>query len=352
MKTKNLVKAILLVLLLQSCKSEDENTGIFPKSENVICEVIDTVFIGTPLSMSIYGNDLFIADYYEPMIIHYDLKERKTNKFLSKGRGPGETMPSIVPYANPFGDNKLYVYSHQMTTVGFYSLDSLSGFIPILKLSYIYDNVIPYEKDRYLSFGILFNDEYRYRVLDAKGEVIAKFGDYPDFLEGENEIPFKARAMFHQVKFANNYPKKKLVAGSSYVVDIIDYSSEITDESINRIFLAPYDYEYEVASGPGTGTWAQEKRGTIKGAYSFTCDDKYIYVLFNPGLVREENVGVKKEIWIFDWYGQPVKKLIPDADLRRITADPYSKDHTLFGLTCEKHDNDDHYKFVKIKTNL
>ena len=343
--TKNLINVLLLAFIMQSCTPKAGEV-IFKISEKVTCEQIDTIFIGFPLNMSIYKNELFIGDFNAPMIVHYNLKERTTDRFLSKGRGPEESLPPVQLYANPFGNNKLYRYSKGSYDMGFYPLDSLSLFVPLFKVPFVFSNMIPYDTDRYLAAG-RFNDEYRYRVLNTEGTIIGRFGDYPDFLNGESLIYFNARAMFHQVSFSNSYPKKKLVAASNYVVDIIDYSVDITNESIKRVLLVPYDYEYAPESG--RGIWAQAKRGMVKGVSSVACDDTYIYLLFNPGLVREENIGVKREIWVFNWDGRPVKKLILDADVREITADPFSDDRTVFGVAYESDGDDEHYIIVKIK---
>jgi len=343
MNTKLLITILPFTLLFQFCKPKEVAVS-FRVSENVACEQIDTVYIGVPLNMSMYQNELFIGDSYAPMIVHYNLITRDTDRFLNKGRGKGETFPPVAPYANPFGDRKLYLYSKQMTTMGFCPLDSLKFFTPLFTLPFGYFDVLPYEKDRYIAAG-MFGDEYRYRVLNEEGTVIASFGDYPSFLEGENAIPINARAMFHHVQFVNSYSKKKLVSKSNYVVDIIDYSLDIANKSMKRILLAPYDYDYD---GSNRGTWAQEKRGIVIGATAVACDDTYIYLLFNPGFVREENKGIKKEIWVMDWDGQPVKKLMLDIDVMRITADPYGNDHTVFGLAYKANGEDEYYQIVKI----
>ena len=329
------VKFFVSVLLLVS--------HILPP-EKIVYEQIDELFIGYPLKMSICKDDLFIGDSFEPMIIHYNLKNKKINRFLSKGRGPGETFPPVILFANPFGDNKLYRYSNLAFDLGFYPLDSLSVYTPMCKLPFGCINVIPYEKDRFLGAG-MFKDTHRYRVLNAEGVVVGSFGTYPDFSDGENQIPLDARAMFHQLRFANSYRIKKLVATSNYVLDIIDYSLDITHNSIKRILLAPYNYEYE----SGTYIYTQEKTGIVKGAISVACDAAYIYLLFDPGIIGKENKGVKKEIWVLDWNGKSVKKLIIDADVKEITADPFSDNHTVFGLAYEMNDDDEYYKIIKMK---
>ena len=344
MKTQNFAIVLCIAFLMQSC--EKKETGItFRLSEEVTCEQIDTLSIGFPIVMVMNNDNLFIVDFHEPMIIHYNLQDKKFDRFLYKGRGPGETMPPITLYANPCDDNKLYRYSKQEYTMGFYPLDSLSLFVPLFKVKYGYYDVIPFEKDRYLA---AVKDDQRYSILNSDGEVIDSFGDWPDFFKGENLIPFDAKSMFHQVRFVNSYPKKKIVAVSTHVLDIIDYSLNVTNASIKRVLLAPYDYDY----GSGSSLYAFGKDGIIIGVSSVTCDDQHIYLLLDSGIIGEENIGVKKEIWILDWNGQPEKKLILDVDIMKITAYPLSDNQSVFGLAYESNNDDEYYKIVKVNFNM
>jgi len=317
---------------------------VFPSSEPGICEMIDTIFIGVPLNMGVCKNDLFVGDFREPMIVHYNLMDGKTERFLSAGRGPKETLPPVILYANPLGNNVLYRYSKQAFDLGYYPVDSLFVYVPLLNnLSYVFQNIIPYEKDCYLAVGE-FVDGYRYHILDAEGKVIDKFGDYPDFLAGEDLIPFDARSMFHQVEFANNYNKRKLVASSSHIMDIIDYSSNIKNESIKRILLAPYDYDYS----SGNFLSAHAKNGIVTGSVSVACNNSYIFLLFYPWRIGQKNQSVKDEIWVFDWDGKPVKKISYDINLTMIAADP-SESEFVYGLAYYGNRNDEYYQIVRIK---
>lgn len=292
--------------------------------------------------MGIYQNNLFIGDFKEPMIVHYNLQERETKRFLSAGRGPGETLPPVALYANTCEDNRLYRYSKQMCDLGYYLLDSLSSYVPLFQLSRENQNILPYEKDQYLVAGS-FLDGYRYRVLNKDGIVLHSFGDYPNFLDGEKRFPYNARAMYHQVRFANNYSKKKLIASSSHVLDIIDYSLGIAKETINRILLDTYDYDYILENF----LRVRKKGNTARGVCDVSCDDKYIYILFDHAVEGVKKVEHRKEILIFDWDGQPIKKLTLNVDIDLITNDPFGT-HSIIGLALHSIGDDEYYQIVRI----
>ncbi|MCL1973393.1 MAG: TolB-like 6-bladed beta-propeller domain-containing protein, partial [Bacteroidetes bacterium] len=148
----------------------------------------------------------------------------------------------------------------------------------------------------------------------------------------------------HQVVFANSFLQKKLVAASSHILDIIDYSLDSPNESIKRILLTPYDYDYT----SGNYTSAKKKDGIISGAYDVACDEQSIYLLFNPRIVGRSSEGIKKEIWVFDWDGHPIKKIILDKNVMLIAADP-TINHNLFGLASTIDNQDEQYEIVKIK---
>jgi len=331
---------LVSVFFLHSCTSQ-ESIIVFKLSEQGLYERIDTIFIGVPLNMVMYEDDLFIGDFHEPMIIKYHLADRKTDRFLLKGRGPGETLPPVILCINSCEENKLFRYSKQLFDMGYYSLDMLPAFVPLFKLSYEYGEIIPFEKEQYLAEG-MFKDGYRYRVLNTKGEIIHRFGDYPNFFDGENLIPIDARSMYHQASFANNHYQQKLVSVSTHVLDIIDYSSGIMNGSINRIKLASYDYEYT----SGNFLSAKKKNGIIKGASEVACDDQFIYILFNPGIVGEENKGINREIWIFDWSGKPIKRVTFDVNLDLVAKSTTINESPLYGLVSTN--DGDEYVIVKI----
>ena len=344
MKILKLIGILVLAVPAQSCETKESGVT-FRVSELGMCEQIDTVFLGVPLNMGIFNNDLFIGDFREPMIVHYNLKNGNKERFLMEGRGPKETMPPIILYANPFGDNGLYRFSKRVFDMGRYSIDSLSSYVPCLtNLPYEYQNIIPFSENYFLAVGT-FEDGYRYRILNGKGEVTSSFGEYPNFLVGEALIPFDARSMFHQVDYAISFWNRKIVAASSHIMDIIDYSlTTVSNESIKRILLAPYDYEYT----SGMFLSASPKDGTSVGAVSVACNNNYIFLLYDPRIYGQKNQGLKDEIWVFEWNGKPVKRLIFEENLQMITAD--SSDETSFwGLSYFEEEDDEYYQIVMIK---
>ena len=98
------------------------------------------------------------------------------------------------------------------------------------------------------------------------------------------------------------------------------------------------DYSYDFEKGDFLKTKSSEL--IPKGAISVSLSDQYIYVLFNPNIKLSDDL--KNEIWMFDWTGKSVKKIIPDIKINLITV---TSDNTIFAIT-----QSDDPKIVKIKS--
>ncbi|GHT07767.1 hypothetical protein FACS189432_00300 [Bacteroidia bacterium] len=340
MKNILFLLGLLIALLLNACSFSTKKEIKFPVVEQVSFETVDSLFLGQPLTMQIFDNiDLYISDFHEPMIIHYDLDEKKeVSRFLNKGNGPEETLPPVILSNNSLFNNRLYTLSKQSRNLGYYTLiENPISYTPLFRFPYFFGNIISFDKDRYLVHGFFEDDSHYYRILDEQGNEIQRIGEYPDFLQGEKDFPNMVKVIFHTVQFSCSNYRKKIVSTGPYVLDIIDFSQEITDSSIQRIPLAKYDYTYTT----GTHNSTEIKSGFVYGSYDLASDDSYIYLLFNPN--TDKNEGLKAEIWVFDWDGNPVKKLLLNRSPSLITI---SGDSHIYGLVLNK---DEMYEIVKVK---
>lgn len=76
-----------------------------------------------------------------------------------------------------------------------------------------------------------------------------------------------------------------------------------------------------------------------KCAISVSLSDQYIYFLFNPNIKLSDDF--KNEIWVFDWTGKSIKRIIADIKINLITV---TTDNSIFAIT-----QSDDPKIVKIK---
>ena len=331
---------MLIIPLLTACISRQEEGLVFKKTGKVRCELIDdAIFIGQPLSMQVVGDNLYITDVRSPMLIHYDLVARKElGRFITEGKGPNESLRGLFAYKDLSNDKQLYCFSYRDYRMYLLQYGDSLTFRPIFTLNYFYQKVFAIDNAHFLAVGSRFRTGERYRVLNAKGEVLESFGEMPAFAEGEEAIPYDSRALFHQVKFEKAYGVNKVAVLSNYVLDIIDISPMSQDSISKRVLLAPYDYNYT----SGNVFYVERKDGYIAGARDLACDHKYIYALVNPK-VTGQSEAKPLEIWIFNWDGEPVRKSVLDRDIELITSS--NKEGLLYGLALV---DDEDYHIVSI----
>ena len=327
--------SILFIFAFFSCGNVD-NALVFNKESQAHVELLeDSLFIGYPLTLQAIGKYLFITDYNSPMMIQYDLEAKKElRRFITEGRGPNETQPPLFVYKDVQDVQKLYYYSgneSKMNSLKFGESVEYQHVFTLPFAPYIYQKVIALSSTHFLATGEFFTGE-RYQILGQSGEILSRFGDFPAFLTREEDIPYDARSMFHEVDFETTYGTNRVASLSEYVLDIIEISPSYTGSLVKRISLAPYDYTYT----SGNFLTAKAKEGYMNGAYSLACDHKYIYVLFSPNIKGQPRKPL--EIWVFDWDGRPVKKVFLAPNVRPMALTSANKEDLLYGVIQVKED--------------
>jgi hypothetical protein len=317
--------SVLLFFVMIGCRK----TSIkFPIQENTIVEEIEncSIFLGLPIDMKVRGWNVYISDFYgDSLLLKYDLKTSQVNRFGTKGGGPNEIMPPTTLMVH---GNKLYAYSKSNFKYGYYNLsDDTERIIQDNDYSFLYTpssqtiEIVPLSENKFLSSG--YFKEGRYAVLNEQGSINDFFGEYPNYCDGEKERPFEVKAMFHQVKFLPNYNLNKVVAISNYIMDIIDFSNP--ELKYKRILLNDYNYNFK----SGNILQTEKSNSIPKGIVSATVSDKFIYTLFNPNI--DLNGNKNNEIWIFDWTGKTIKKVIPNININLITI---GTDGSIYAITA------------------
>jgi hypothetical protein len=329
-KSTVLLSTVVLHLLFATC-TNDKKLPVFEKEEIAsFSPVPNSPFMGLPVGVIPFNDQLIISDFQmDTMITVFDLRDNKvTAQVAPKGLGPNESQPPLTIFML---NDTLFAYEMTQFKLSYYTFEdgieinekkNLLFRTPtqVFKLTAI-------DKDHYLAFGTF--DKGRYAILNEKGEVVSEFGEYPNFLAGEKDRPNDAKAMFHGVLFASNKKVKKVAASSPYVLDIIDLSNEI--HVSKRVFLAPYDYTFS----SGNVLWAKKTKDTPPGAIGVTVTENFIYVLV-------AKTTKTKEIWVFDWEGNAVKKVTIHGNIRMITA---VDDSLLYAIALIEED----YAIVRIE---
>lgn len=334
---KNFYLLVFLTLILLNGCSDKKNIMVFKSTQYVEYSIIDsTIFIGVPIDLKFYNDKLYISDFYgDSLIISYSLNDRTSERFGRKGEGPKDiSSPSIVFLY----DEKLYIYSKNIFKLGFFDLlDSTSAYKEynyLRHMSSLVSEIVLLKNNKFLTSG--YFDDGRYTIYNGEGNVYQTFGEYPDFFTEEIRFPFDAKAMFHQLIFDTNFNTEKAVGLSPYVMDIIDIGEK---NQIKRVLLSNYKYHFN----EGDFIKTEESENTPTGAISLSTTNQHIYVLFNTNTPADSKIS-NNEIWVFDWEGNPIKKIIPDINIILIAAE---SDSTIYAISQEIND-----KTNIIKLNL
>ena len=318
---------LLTIILLGSCRRSLKEHEY---QLHLVCNPIELdLEFYIPLKISYINGRFFVADFHgERMIREID---RNTFSWMGdfgvRGQGPVEFIGPILTWE--VGE-KLFVFDRRGFSVGYYDTaipDTLSTYKyrELFHVDNTINTIVSLGQNFYLAAG--FFEQGRYALLDRLGQEIHYFAAYPEFKEGEDRIPYDAKAMFHQVGFAANYDNTRIAALSRHVLDIIDLSND-KPVILSRVKLADYAYDFQ----SGNIVKTDLKNGFVRGARSVTGCRQFVYVLFNPNIKGDERGKYNLEIWVFDWDGQLIGKNKVFCDLDLIKAVDCSK---LFGITMD-----------------
>jgi hypothetical protein len=310
-------------LLCLSC-TQSKREIVFPQTENVKVTLLgDSSIIGIPLDMAKYHNFLLIGDFYgDSLIWVFDVSKNKMMKrWVGKGRGPDEFQS---PIQMVFIDSILTIQGRSLFTFGKFhinrsslTLESVESFVHVPT---DVDRLYPLSADIYIASGRF--KEGRYALLNHEGKIVSHFGTYPNYKAGEDRIPNFPKFMFHQSMFTYNFKSERLASTTAHVLEFINFS-ESPPKIEKQILLSNYDYTYD-----STDEWAfaQAVDNTQIGVTYVCSTENYIYLVYDPNIENDSDKRAENnQIWIFDWDGNPIKKIQPDVHIRNIFVEDDDK---------------------------
>lgn len=311
----------LFCIFLTSCSFNKEIK--FDKIEHIKCILSqDSSLIGTPLEMKLINPYLLISDFRgDSMLWIYNIERNKMIKReMPIGIGPEEYQPPIQILL--LDENIVNIYNRWHYNWNLFEFNTSNALFQRIQerksISTDIDMLLPITNCRYIASG-RFKDG-RYAILDSIGNITNYCGDYPSFLPGEESIDNFPRFMFHQSQFAYNKENNYILSVTSHVLDILKDTIN-TPILKKRILLSPYKYKYQYGDDWAS---AQRDKNTERGVVRVDATNKYIYLLYNPNTMQTKESETKKnEIWIFNWKGEPIKKIIPDYTIDCFCVDEW-----------------------------
>jgi len=173
--------------------------------------------------------------------------------------------------------------------------------------------------------GQIQNEEYKAAVINYKSSKDLK---YVNKFAGaaSNQITYAYAANHHLLV----RPQGDKVAFAYMLTDIIEIYDVKDETLISRQGPECFDIIYENVKAPN-GRVFMDMTSETRNAFLAGCvTDKYIYLLYSGEAFGSENVmrGYAKCIYVFDWMGNPVRKINLDRLVSCIGVSP--NDDTLF----------------------
>ena len=320
---------ILLVFLCASCTDKSDIVQ-FPSVKNVYSNKLFETYVSVPLELNKEKDIIYISDFKgDSLLWCYNLNDTNfIKRLLPKGIGPDEFLSPVQFF---FSDSTIYVYNrwHFYGKKYSFNKDSLimKPLTKMIKYPTNIDMICPLTENRWIASGRFENS--RFLILNNNGEIISKGGDYPEYKEGEREIPNFPKFMFHQSMFGFNKLISRILSVTSHVLDLWDFSQ---DSLIlyKRVLLSPYDYNYNMGEEWASAEPIGETENGVRRVY---VSPKYIYLLYDSNTLnmkKREKDKFNSEIWIFDWEGMPIQKLQIDAKLICFCVD--EEENAIYGI--------------------
>lgn len=330
---KNYFAITLFCFALFSCKNKTGSLyDVFNNIETVKHKKIindSTYIIGSAGKMLIIDSLLITLDYRNEQLFHvFDIKNNiYINNLGIKGQGPGEFLhPFSLVYSSPHDflsydllDNSLKLINLDSLKKGEVSYRKLLSFNSISNSS-----VFPTKYNNYVGLGLYTSNMFK--LIDFYGNDIGLFMDYPiEKRKNSQKIDHRNFALAYQGVLNMSPNKNKIVYASNYGTILGIYN--VNDSSIDQNFLLICDYPQYIVQNEEGGISSPITKEGISAFRDIYVTDKYIYSLYSGAKISElrERAFEAKDIYVFDWEGNPIVHYYLDVPINNIAVLPNNK---------------------------
>jgi hypothetical protein len=283
-----------------------------------------------PVHIDLRDSLLLLKNRSTDYIYHlYSLKtSRKLNECFTLGEGPNDFLHPLIA---PSADSSIWIYDAPKSLVRAYSAtDLLSASHPVAQR----DIKIPAKQAKgvaMLSSGRLlaatgFDLESRFACYDADGQLLHRFGDFPELASGELDPVEKFMTL--QYDFATNLNDRIFV--TYFYTDLIEVY-DLEGRLLNRT-QGP-DHRKPLLKSVSTGSVASVRSapGQTYKCYSapVAAGDEVFALYF--GELYETYEEMDSKIIAFDWNGVPLRIYELDIPIFAFAVDPETK--TIYGIS-------------------
>jgi len=331
---KNRLLILTLCIIFFSChhNSEKRSSGFFSREFSEYFEenerLTSTIFINEKEGLMAY--DLKIVDDSLLIMFNpgkdflYDLVNLRTRqrmfRFGKIGNGPGEfTVPTQFSFGTG-NSHDIGIYNKRLFGYTELKLDSLMlnpEYIPqanFHNFDFNHYGLFRVNDDTFLGLGYFKN---RYVLSGQTGNIISSTGKYP-FQDELGEFTTNQLAYAYQGTLAFHPDGKKFVFAthSSANFEI----AEVVDDSVVVHFISHMEKPIFSTSDPEGYDVDFDPESNI-GYVDAKATEKYIYLLYFGNSrkdIVDKGLDGARNIFVFDWDGNPIKNFTLDIGLSNI----------------------------------
>lgn len=328
--------ALSLSVIAVSCGSRQENLKILKEDRPAISvkgEPMNIPDLLAPTRIYYTGKSLLFKDNKSPeaQMYVYGLSSGQTNKFIKKGRGPGEMLGAFY-FALLNGNSTTLIYDITLDKILAADTDSLlcreyypSEQFKCEGISRRISCICGYG-DRLVAMGSA-GDE---RIVELpQGDSLRVLARYIPDTRKNRTSEFQLQAFEGIIKA--NTANKACVVACRYAdqLEIVDLVS-----AVPLFVKGPecFEPEWQVVT-IGGGRALAHKENERKGYVDVCCDDDFIYALYSGRFTSERNSSYGNTIRVFDWNGNYVANYRLDNDV--ISIDVVPGEQTVYGISHE-----------------
>ncbi len=343
---KKIILVFLLLFLLNCEKDRNDSINIFfnntdtffLNSERVSIKFNEDTQLNNVAEMIYIDSLLIIYDYnINHKMKVADLRKKTIYNFGKKGRGPKELKSSYMKFSIDHMSNRLFV--SDLPDYCVYSIDSLrQGNMEMVSRFDIKSDSISF-------FSSVFCSDY---IIG--GAIRKRFGLY-NIKEGISILKYDFEknqgALTSQANFYN-HPLKNKVAYFQLFSEVMGIITiDINDFNINeKVWWKNDDKEVN----ENNRTFIEPSKGRRNCFINTSVSNKYLYSLYSGkplgSSLESLNESLSSDIiYVFDWDGNPIKKLKMDRKIQSLAID--SQDEILYATSLEN----DEVIIIKFKIN-
>ncbi|KQC02757.1 BF3164 family lipoprotein [Pedobacter sp. Hv1] len=337
------ILSMIPFFFLMACKNKDKivlhenitSFSKFPKEINVSFKELYEYNKGTPKSMHSLDSTLIIFNVshkIESFFYNYSLKTGQLSEgYLKKGRGPNE---AIGGFCSGLSGNNLWAYD--LTLKKIFITDKTKAItnnnpsFHVSPLKTDFYNIILLDSNRFLVNG-KEDSKFKIQEIDASGEVITEFGEFKHI---PADMPLGAlKDACHSFFFLK--PSGGKVAMSYLHTDVLEiYDMEKPFKS--KAVQGPVGFDLDFKIGKrGKYNYMEKTDETKKAFIAGAVTDKYIYLAYSGiSHTKKTDWSYAKFVYVYDWDGNPVKKLNLDRRISGLTVS--QDDKTMYSYDVDK----------------